>query len=485
MPKPELMNERSLPKPSKHSLLASLGLQPAIVWIAVIGLALLTLLCILLSAGAVLRMAFPLGASAIGLFLYLKYPLPYVSYTLWIWFMSPFVRRLADWKSGWQEPNPILLAPVLVTFITVLTLFRYLPNARKERSLALVFPLIGITYALLIGLIQLPPAKVILAFLNWVTPVLFGFHLFSHWREYPSYSKTLRTTFLWGVLITGIYGVYQYIFAPEWDTFWLINSELTTGGNPEPYGMRVFSTMNSPGPFSIVIMAGLLLLFSTYSPLQFPATMGGYLSLLLTLVRSAWLGWAVGLLTLATSLKSSLQIRLMLTIVVMVMCILPLTTMDQFSESINSRFDTLSDLQNDQSFNDRSSNYEGNLNRALSEWIGKGLGGSGEHIDSAILDTLFSLGWPGTIFYVGGLLFLLINLFLQSEGGSDSFASAARGICLSIFVMLIFSSLMLGITGIVFWGFLGIGNAANRYNKHQNQNQKQKQKQTYLYPTTR
>jgi hypothetical protein len=320
---------------------------------------------------------------------------------------------------------------------------------------------------MLIGLIKLSPTKVVVPLLNWATPVLFGFHLYAHWREYPSYSKNLRTTFLWGVLITGCYGVYQYVVAPEWDTSWLINSKLITGGDPEPYGMRVFSTMNSAGPFSVVIMAGLMLLFSTFSPLQVPATMGGYLAFLLTLVRSAWLGWGIGVLTLATSLRPKLQIRLMLTMIIMVACILPLTTMEQFSESINSRFETLLDLKKDQSFNDRSTNYEENINKALTEWIGKGLGGAGEHIDSALLDTLFSLGWLGTIFYVGGQLYLLFALFSQSEGGADSFASATRGICLSIFVMLIFGSLMLGISGAVFWGFLGIGTAANRYHRYQ------------------
>jgi len=467
MNRSELMDKRSRVPPPKRSFMAMLGLQPETAWMAILGFALLTLICVVIKAGFIVRIAFPAGATAVGLFLYLKYPLMYVSYTWWIWFISPFVRRLADWQSGWQEPNPILITPFLVTFITFLTLFRSLPKAHREGGLAFIFPLIGITYALLIGVVQLSPKVVAIPFLNWVTPVLFGFHLFSHWREYPSYSKTLRSTFLWGVLLTGGYGVYQYVIAPEWDTSWLINTELTTSGDPEPYGMRVFSTMNSAGPFSIVMLAGLLLLFSTYSPLQFPATMGGYLSFLLTLVRSTWLGWGIGLLTLATSLKPKLQIRLMLTIVITVMCILPLTTMEQFSESINSRFETLTDLKNDQSFSDRSSNYEGNLNKALTEWIGKGLGGSGEHIDSAVLDTLFSLGWFGTIFYAGGLLLLLIKLFLDSEGGSDSFASAARGICLSIFVMLIFSSLMLGLSGAVFWGFLGIGSAANRYNKHQ------------------
>ena len=463
------MNNQSLETTKNLSIIDRLGLKPVPAWAAILGLVSLTALLVLAKAGAVLRLAFPAGTLLVGLFLYQKYPIMYISYTWWIWFITPFVRRLADWHSGWQEPNTILLAPFLVTAITSWTLFRKLPNAGQEKTMPFFLSLAGIFYALLVGLVKLSPATVVVPFLNWATPVLLGFYLYSNWREYPRYSQTIRKTFLWGVLVTGLYGIYQYVVAPEWDKYWLTSSGLVTGGDPEPYGMRVFSTMNSAGPFAVVMMAGLLLLFSTRSPIQFPATAAGYLSLLLTLVRSSWLGWGIGFLTLATSLKPKLQMRLVLTAFVMVICVLPLTMIEPFAEKINSRFDTLTNLQGDTSYNDRSENYNQNLNRALSEFIGYGLGGAAKDIDSAILDTLFSLGWLGGIFYITGMFLLLFNLFQNSEGGSDVFASAARAICLSMFVMLIFSSLMLGLMGAVFWGFLGIGTAANRYNSYQKQ----------------
>ncbi len=464
------MNHPPLTPTARFSLLDRLGIYPLHAWGPILALVLFTTFCILIKAGGVLRLVFPAGAFVVGLFLYLKYPLIYASYTLWLWFITPLVRRLSDWQGGWQEPSTILLTPFLVTVITLWTVFRKLPQARQEGSLLFVLPLFGIFYGWLIGLLQLPIMQVMVPTLNWITPVLFGFHLFSQWREYPRYSQMMRNTFLWGVLVTGVYGIYQYVTAPEWDRFWLINTGLNTSGDPEPYGLRVFSTMNSAGPFAIVIMTGVLLLFSTRNPLQFPATAAGYLSLLLTLVRSAWLGWVIGFLTLAVSLKPNLQKRLVLTALVMVLCVLPLTVIEPFSEKISARFDTLNDVQGDQSYNDRSENYDANLKLALVEFIGKGLGGAGnagKDIDSAILDTLFSLGWIGSGFYVSGMVLLLFNLFNKSEGGADMFASAARAICLSMFALLLTSSLMLGLMGVVFWGFLGMGTAANRYNQRQ------------------
>ena len=62
-----------------------------------------------------------------------------------------------------------------------------------------------------------------------------------------------------------------------------------------------------------MMMAGLLLLFEGKGPLSFPAAAVGYLSFLLTMVRTMWGSWLVGLLALVTSLKLKLQMRLVIT----------------------------------------------------------------------------------------------------------------------------------------------------------------------------
>jgi hypothetical protein len=276
----------------------------------------------------------------------------------------------------------------------------------------------------------------------------------------------MQQTFLWGVLVTGIYGVVQYLIAPEWDRFWLINSGMeTSSGKPEPLGIRVWSTMHSPGPFAIVMQAGLLLLFNSQGPLVLPAAGFGYLAFLLSLVRSAWGGWFVGLLTMVSSLKPRLQMRLIITILVMTVCVIPLATIEPFSDIINSRFQSLSNIEDDNSFQGRSQIYQGNLELALSKLFGNGLGGGIG--DSGPLDLLFSLGWLGTIFYLGGLFLLFFNLYKTSEAKGDAFASASRAISLSIFVQLIFTTTVGSLSGVVFWAFSGIAMAAHKYYEHE------------------
>lgn len=432
-----------------------------------LGLALITVAAIAVGAGSILRYVFPAGALAVGFFLYLRYPLIYVSYTWWIWFLTPFVRRLADWKSSYQEPSTILLAPYLVTFIVILNFIQEIPKAPKQGSLPFILSAIGILYALMIGYVNLSPAELVVPLLNWFTPVLFGCYLYCHWREYPAYSQTIRRTFLWMVIVAGAYGIYQYMQVPEWDALWVNSSGLYSSlGRPESGNMRVFSTMNHAGPFSVAILAGLMMLFSDKSPLKVPASGAGYLAFLLTQVRSSWLGWIIGLLVLGASLKPKLQMRLFMTIFVMAIAVVPLAMIEPFDEVIQSRLDSFSNLEEDTSYNGRLGIYTTHLGTALRSVIGFGLGGLdqiGETLDSAVLDTLLTLGWIGTLFYITGLLIAALALFQGQEARFDTFASACRAITLAMVFMLLFGNLFLDLSGVILWGFLGLGLAANRY----------------------
>lgn len=444
------------------------GLQPTLAWVAILGLLFFSVLCLLVHAGGLLRLAYPLGALVVGILLYQRYPILYVGYAWWIAFLTPFLRRLIDFQSGWLDPNPVLLAPFLVMFVAGMTFVQNLPRVYRRDGLPFMLAAIAILYGLLVGLIKNSPVSVVVPLLNWLAPLLFGFHLFANWRHYPEYRQNLQRTFVWCVLITGMYGIVQYLVAPAWDGLWLVNSQSVAFGTPEPLGMRVFSTMNSPGPFATVLMAGLVLLFTSHSSIRFVAAGAGYLAFLLSLVRSAWLGWAVALLTFIPALKPRLQMRLIVTILVMAIAVIPLVNLQPFSSAISARLNSLSDTHNDVSFNARLAGYDEILAAALSEVSGEGLGfvlasdnlGSN---DSGILTILFTLGWLGAVPYVGGIFLLILGLFQISEAASDAFVSAARAISLGVFVQIGLGNPTIALSGVVFWSFAGMALAAQRY----------------------
>ena len=450
------------------------NLKPAPAWIAILGFSLLTGLGLLVPVGGLMRLAFPAGAFAVGAFLYQRYPLLYLGFTWWIAFLSPWVRRVVDYKSGWVDPSPILLAPFLVMLVTIVTLMRSLPRAPRQGGLPFILAFAGVVYGFLVGLINYPPMAVAVPMLNWFTPILFGYHLFINWRQYPIYRQNTQRVFLWGVLVTGVYGIWQYLVAPQWDRFWMISSKATAFGTPEPMGIRVFSTMNSPGPFATVILGGLLILFSVSGPWRLPAAIAGYLSFLLSLVRSAWLGWIVAIAMFIPSLKPKFQMRLMVTILVLALCIIPLANAGPFAETIGARLQSLTNTQGDISYNQRSEGYADALGLALSEVMGQGLGfvlegtslGSN---DSGVLSIFFSLGWFGAIPYLGGIILLFFCVFQNRASQTDLFASASRSIALGVFAQIGLGSVTIALSGVIFWGFAGLALAAHQYHRYQRQ----------------
>ncbi|BAY13423.1 glucose-6-phosphate isomerase [Calothrix sp. NIES-2098] len=448
-------------------------------WMVIGGFILLTVVCYFSGAASMLRLIFPATALLVGLFLYLRHPILYIGFTWWMWFLTPLVSRLIDYRVGWDATRQILIAPYLVVFVTIGTFLRYLPSSIRQGGLPFLLGFIGVFYGFLIGLIHNSPVPVARGLLDWLSPIIFAFHLFTNWRDYPSYRNHIQRTFMWCVLLLGAYGVYQFVVAPEWDRYWLIQSKMFgSSGDPVPFGMRVWSTLHSVGPFGSVMQAGLLLLFTRTGFLILPASVVGYLSFLLAQTRTNWGGWLLGVIIIFGSVKSKIQMRLITIILVMALCIVPLITIEPISKVVATRFETFSNLEEDNSFRDRSGSYDRNLSIALSNGLGNGLGNiwkvnekTGQIevfvIDSGVLDMFFTLGWFGAIPYLGGLILLIINVSKYAEGRFDSFVSASRAIGISACAQLIISSGMLSVAGMILWGFFAMAMAAHKYYQQQ------------------
>jgi hypothetical protein len=431
-----------------------------------------TALCLAANVASILRFAFPAGSLLVGALLFFRYPLFYIGFSWWLWFLTPFVRRLVDWEVGWLDPNPVLLAPFLVSFLSILTLLIQLPKAIRGNGLPFVLSTIAVLYGTFIGLMNFQLQTVIIAMLNWLTPIVFGYHLFSNWRRFPELKQITERVFLWGTVVMGSYGIIQFLFAPVWDQFWLQNLITSLGifsfGTPNPLGIRVFSTMHSPQPFACILVACVLLLFAIRSPLKILASGVGYLSLLLTLARTAWLSWFIGLIVFIPSLKPRLQMRLIVTLMVMSIVVLPLTTIEPFSTVISSRFQTFFAGQQDGSFVDRSLGYSNLLNDALVEVEGRGVGyvirdaNIGGN-DSGILTLLLNLGWFGAIPYVAGLALLIFSIMQGREASIDPFVGASRAIVLATVSQISLNTVMLTPFGMILWGFIGLALAARVY----------------------
>jgi hypothetical protein len=420
--------------------------------------------------GQLLRVAMLAAATLIGLFLYFRHPVLYVQYSLWVWFLSSLMRRVVDFRFGWTDPNLILFAPPLVSGIAGLTLLQ--GSHRLRDGIPPVFGLCGtaILYGFLVGAWLRPIPETAYAFLTWLCPMLFGLHLYLEWPQYRQHRQAIVRCFLWAVLLVGVYGIYQFLNPPAWDCYWLENIRAaapdSSFGLPEPLLVRVWSTINAPGPFADTMFVGLLLLFGVRSAIKLPAAVAGYTSLLLSSVRAAWLSWVIGVLWIVKDARSRVKARILFSTLLFLACLLPVLTRPDLALVIGTRLNTFADLEHDASLGARLEMYRQLLGDVAVNPFGRGLSNDqvfhGYALDSGIIAAALSLGWLGTL-----LLGLAVaSLFLGKQRLSsipDDFVKASKAILIALLAQLLGGNIFVSVTGTMFWIFAGMYLAADKY----------------------
>ena len=425
----------------------------------------------------VLRILFPLATVIVGFVLYFRSLTGYLEFTFFVWFVSPFVRRLIDLYAGWLDPSPVLLAPIFVTLISGLSfvsIFRVDSRFRYPFLLALV----GILFGLGVGLLRSGPIAVIVPLLNFLVPVLLGVHIISNWQHCHALARTFDRTIAVGVFIMGTYGIVQYILAPAWDTKWLLNVDpaaAPTFGVAEPFGIRVFSTLNSPLPFGICMMVGLLVLANRRGWSANLILLIGYFALSLSLARTAWLGWATGAVFLAFSKKRS-RWKLVSSVALFLLVSVAATSvssLDTMTNVISKRAETFAAPTEDFSFNVRVAAYAKDIYPLLFDPFGQGIAsqgtaeeadaGFGPH-DSAALELVRCLGWFGGGIYLLAISVLVCRIVTYSTCTSPALRSYQAVVC-GLIPMALFGSVFLSVSGALLWTVLSLASAHDLQSK--------------------
>jgi hypothetical protein len=434
-------------------------------WI-VVGLSVIVLSALFVTGrGALLRMAVPAAASCVGLSLYLRKPSAYLQFALWTWFITPWLRRIIDWRVGFVFQNLVLLTPFLVSAIAVLSL----AGRRRRADLHIApfaFCAVGVAYGFCVGMVLNPSGEVIYGVVDWLSPILLGLHLYIRHDEFDENLAAVQNAAMWGLLVMGTYGIYQFYKAPIWDTAWLENLpggiENSTFGRPAPQEIRVWSTGNAPGQFASVVVALLFFLGSKRSLLKLPAFLAGLYALLLTLVRTAWLTGAVGILYLVKANRKYFP-GLMLGIGTCAIAILLLANSSLKIPIVQDRIKTLTDLKHDISVHDRTALYEDLTGEVLSLPVGIGLNNQsfyhGYPLDSGFIRMLLNLGWFGTLAYSIGLLRILFTLFHQTQLESPGLA-ACKAVAVGLIIQLASGPTLVSTVGTMFWIAIGLGMAS-------------------------
>lgn len=433
----------------------------------VVGLWGFTALLILAHQGTVLTLAFTVLSVAVGVWLYFVNPARYVGFMWWTWFLSPEVRRLADFGKGSFTPTSLIqVAPLAVTMLSGLSLIRYYPLLAQRRGLPLVLALAGLAYAFMIGVVANGPLAAAYDLANWVYPLLIGFHIMAHTRDYPEYRKTIVNSFIYGMLVMGAYGLVQFFVMPQWDAMWMIGSNMNSQGDPVPLGVRVFSTMNSSGPFAFAMMGAMVFVMAAQHRVRWIAAAFGFFSFALSLVRSTWGGWAIAMVIQLVKSSNRVRIRIVVSALVLAGLCVPLLAVGPVADRMQARVNTLVNLKDDQSYAARNQFYADFAKTAFTDVTGEGLGATGAStklssgnngelgkygsFDSGVMNIPFVLGWPGTVLYMSGVLWLLARAVRVSfQLKHDRYVSACLSLAVSIFAMLVFTNSLVGTGGLL------------------------------------
>lgn len=431
--------------------------------------------------GRIVELVYPGLAFLVAVWLYRFYPAHYLSFVCWLFFLSPEIRRLADFFTGAFNPvSTIMVTPLLGAAISGFAIVTNVRMLAQRRAIPILLVLSALLYAYAIGIVRAGFSAATFSLVTAILPALVGFRLVAGWKEYPEYERVLLKTFVFGSIVMGAYGVYEFINPPPWDAFWLLQSGMTSEGDPVPFGWRVASTMNSSGPLANTLMVCIVISLAAKGKLRMASGIG-LPALMFTSVRSAWGGTLIGLLYPIAMLDGRSRIRIIGSVLGVVALFAPIVMFSDAADRFTSRLSTVQDISQDNSFQVRAAMYSTFFSKALSDVSGKGFGGTGVAskladdpgdvilvFDSGLMEVPYVMGWPGTLLYVIGIAMLLKRALAASlKQPNNRVGACGVGLAVATVAMMLFSNTLTGVSGMFF--FIGTLMPVNglRYARYQ------------------
>jgi hypothetical protein len=414
----------------------------------------------------------------------------YFAIVMAVWCFTPLLRRLIDWHNGFY--NPIQITS-LIPYAAMLPLAYF--GLRRERlaRIAPAFKLFAwlwvatFAYGFIVSAFSGNIMAGAFEAIQYIVPMLAGVWLAGQRIEHTRLILQLSAIGLVFGGLVALYGCAQFVNPMPWDVLWVQGGGFTSIGNPAPFQIRVFSTLNQAGPaadfFVAMIMLSLpAIAFKRVWIWPMLSVLGA--ALLLTLVRSSWIGLIVGVVAyLALSPRRFRAMPFLLVYAALLaffVASLPAFLGAPFGDVLTTRIATLGDVDHDTSALARSTEIADAFEQGLENPIGMGLGmigassalsanptsPSGNNLDSGYMARFLELGWLGFAGYVvvviGGLCVLIASAFRRDRGRPKPtdlvvLIATAAAMCVALAWGDAAGDSHLGMDGFLFWIAMGIG----------------------------
>jgi hypothetical protein len=326
----------------------------------------------------------------------------------------------------------------------------------------------AIAYASMTSIVNMHIIEVAAGLIFWLAPVMFGFYLYLERGSYTALYNGFQRAMVGGTLVAGLYGIVQFIVLPPWDREWVDLSHMASIGPAEPLMMRVFSTMNAPQVLGGFLVVGILVTFRSPGRVKFLAIPSAVAALGFSMSRSAWLALAAGVFYFCFRLASRERVRLIVLAACCAMVLAAATQTLDVNETLDSRFQSLTDVKNDESASDRAEAYGALIQGISKSPFGLGIGVESEESgasvsdavhDSTIVNMLLSLGILGSFVFTFGVGTLFVRILTRVDNGSPGLISLQASL-IALAAEAGLNNILTGPIAFLTWSAIGLGYAA-------------------------
>lgn len=419
------------------------------------------------------RLLYPATNLVLAGYLFARRSPWYAGHCLLIFCCVSLVRRLVDEQGGWDPSSVVLLTPYLCCLLTVISFGEYW-SRREPRSLG-PFLVIAfcVAYGTALAMLNDRFFASIIDAMKWMVGPLFAVYVLANRERLAEIRGVVEPCLVWAGTAMAAYGVVQYFDPQPWDAEWMRNVAqlgFDSIGQPEPFAVRVFSTMNSPGSLGVILSAAIVVALKRRPAILAPTLTLMTVGLALCQYRALWAATVFALILVFCSRGAALKASQGLTLLAVGLVLCSTAAVPRVRETIVERAKTLVTLKGDESLESRQQQYAA-LARADDLIFGEGLAISGTQrrldndppvaIDGALIEILRGMG-----VIVGGAFLLALSVLFSSLVFPDLSAGRHiffdRAIVAAIFVQLPMGSVHTGELGFCAWMFLGFALAQGK-----------------------
>ncbi|TDX64258.1 O-antigen ligase-like membrane protein [Methylosinus sp. sav-2] len=415
--------------------------------------------------GAPARALYVLACAAVGWWTWRRGPSAHVGAALLLFLFTPFVRRLVDVRLGYDTSSLMLVGPLACLMAPLSHMLGLMTSAgRMRRMEPLLLVIACVVYAMILTLFKGEWMSAARDTVKWFAPLLYAM-LLAETADKDEILAAVTNVFAIALPIIGVYGVVQYVDPAVWDRYWMQNAPITSIGQPVPYSVRVFSTMNAPAGFATFTAVGLLLVWFRKSDwLSQIATAPAALALFLSLYRTAWISLVVAMLFCA--LFRATRGRSFVMMIGLCAATIVALIATPFGESISARLATFTEGSRDGSARERIDQYSALWNLSDSSLIGAGFttvdtGVAGSQpVDGMIIACWQSMGIVFGLICLFALVWVTVSAIVGAlnDGRAESVMLGAFGAF--FLVQLPLAGIGSGEAGFLFWTFMALALAS-------------------------